>query len=256
MKGVARKTAISWAEADNVRIRGYSIADLIGHVSFGSAIYLLLTGELPAEPVGRLMEAIFVSVLDHGPTPASTLAACTVASAGAPLSSSVAAGILAIAKHHGGAVEDCMVILERAVRMNLKPEEAAAQIAIQYRELGRRVPGFGHRQHRNDPRTARLLLLAESLSLSGACVVQARAIEFELSRRAGKPLPLNVDGAIASLLCDIGFPLPAANGIFMIARVPGLIAHSVEEQARNSPLAPISPDAYEYDGPPNRKLRD
>ena len=149
-----------------------------------------------------------------------------------------------------------MVILERAVRMNLKPEEAAAQIAIQYRELGRRVPGFGHRQHRNDPRTARLLLLAESLSLSGACVVQARAIEFELSRRAGKPLPLNVDGAIASLLCDIGFPVPAANGIFMIARVPGLIAHSVEEQARNSPLAPISPDAYEYDGPPNRKLRD
>ncbi len=254
MKGSPRKTAISWVESNRILLRGYPVDVLVGNVSWAAAVYLALVGEIPNARIARLVEGIMVSVIDHGPTPASTLAACTVASTGAPLGSSVAAGLLAIAKSHGGAIEDCMSVLERCVGLKQDPVTAAAKVAREYREQAIRVPGFGHRQHSADPRSVRLLDLARDLDLFGNYVAHAQAMEDVLSGIAGKRLPLNADGAIAALLCEIAFPKTAANGIFMIARLPGLVAHCLEEQARNPPLRAIDPAAYEYDGPPERSL--
>ncbi len=166
----------------------------------------------------------------------------------------MAAGILAVGKSHGGAIEDCMTMLERCVGLNQDPEGAGAEVAAEYRALGLRVPGFGHRQHAADPRSKRLFELASEVGLSGRYVAQAVAMERLLSQTASKSVPLNADGAIAALLCEIAFPKSAANGIFMLARVPGLIAHSLEEQARNRPLRAIDANAYEYDGPAFRTL--
>jgi citrate synthase len=255
MKTFLRKTAISWVKSDRILLRGYPIDELAGNISWAGAVYLALVGELPEPKVARLFEAVLVSVVDHGPTPASTLAACTVASTGSPLASSVAAGILAIAKSHGGAIEDCMNVLERCVNLKQDPDKATATVAREYRDRGLRVPGFGHRQHSADPRSARLLGLAGELGLSGNYVAHAQSMDRVLSEIAGKPVPLNADGAIAALLCEIAFPKAAANGIFMIARVPGLVAHCLEEQARNPPLRPIDPAGYEYDGPAERSPR-
>src|SRR5216110_3877121 len=106
-KNAVWNTAITRVEPNKVAVRGYDIADLMGRVSFGAAVHLILTGELPAPPVARLMDAILVASIDHGATPPSALAARTVASTGASLSASVAAGISAVNKHHGGAIEDC-----------------------------------------------------------------------------------------------------------------------------------------------------
>ena len=249
MKSSPRKTAISWVESGRILLRGYTLDSLAGNVSWAAAAYLTLVGELPPQRIARLFEGILVSVIDHGPTPASTLAACTVASTGASVGSSVAAGILAVGKSHGGAIEDCMTMLERCVGLNQNPEAAGAKVAAEYRARALRVPGFGHRQHAADPRSKRLLELASEVGLSGRYVAHAQAMERLLSQIASKPVPLNADGAIAALLCEIAFPKSAANGIFMLARVPGLIAHSLEEQARNRPLRAIDPNAYEYDGP-------
>src|SRR5881398_1676871 len=100
-------TAVTRIEPNRVAVRGYDIAELMGRVSFGAAAYLILTGELPKPEVARLMDAILVSSIDHGATPPSALAARTVASTGASLSAAVAAGIMSINRHHGGAIEDC-----------------------------------------------------------------------------------------------------------------------------------------------------
>ncbi len=254
MKASPRKTAISWVQSGRILLRGYALDGLAGNISWAAAAYLTLVGELPDRPTARLFEAILVSVIDHGPTPPSTLAACTVASTGASLGSSVAAGILAVGKSHGGAIEDCMTVLERCVGLNQDPEAAGARVAAEYRARALRVPGFGHRQHAADPRSQRLFELASEVGLSGRYVAQAQAMERLLSQAASKPVPLNADGAIAAVLCEIAFPKSAANGIFMLARVPGLIAHSLEEQARNRPLRAIDSDAYEYDGPGLRTL--
>jgi citrate synthase len=62
-----------------------------------------LTGELPSPAIARLMDAILVASIDHGATPPSALAARTVASTGATLSAAVAAGVMSINRHHGGA---------------------------------------------------------------------------------------------------------------------------------------------------------
>ncbi len=62
-------TGITDIQPNRVAVRGYDIAQLMGNVSFGAAVYLIIRGELPDEKTGRLMDAIVVSSIDHGATP-------------------------------------------------------------------------------------------------------------------------------------------------------------------------------------------
>ena len=250
-------TAITRVEPNKVAVRGYDIAELMGRVSFGAAVYLILTGELPSPAVARLMDAILVSSIDHGATPPSALAARTVASTGATLSASVAAGIASINRHHGGAIEDCARqlkgIADRSARESISMDEAATRTLATMREAGERMPGFGHRLHTKDPRTARLFELAREAGIDGTHMQAARAVEKAFAD-AKKSLPINVDGAMGAILADLGMNPAAFNGIFMIARTPGLVAHVIEEQTREKPMRRIEPVNHGYDGPPPRSM--
>ena len=256
-KNAVWNTAITRVEPNKVAVRGYNIAELMGRVSFGAAVYLTLTGELPSPAVARLMDAILVSSIDHGATPPSALAARSVASTGATLSASVAAGIMSINRHHGGAIEDCArqlrAIADRATRESISMDEAAARTLAVMREAGERMPGFGHRLHTKDPRTARLFELAREAGVDGVHMQAARAVEKAFAD-AKKSLPINVDGAIGAILADLGMDPAAFNGIFMIARTPGLVAHVIEEQTREKPMRRIDPVNHGYDGPPARRV--
>ncbi len=252
------KTGITEIKPNRIVLRGYPIADLMGRISFAQAIYLALKGEFPSAEVGRLVDAIFVSSIDHGASPPSVLAARTVASTGAELNAAVAAGVLAINRFHGGAIEDGQrLFLEIAKRAPEAAGEPAAIKAVldEMKAKGKRASGFGHRIHTRDPRTAKLFALAEELHLSGRFVRIARGVEAALAEQAGgKTLPINVDGAIAALLCDLGIPPEIGNAFFIISRVPGLVAHVHEEKTRMKPMRKIDPEDFEYDGPPERKL--
>jgi len=252
------KTAITKIEPNKVALRGIPIDELMGHLSFGQVAYLTLRGELPTEAQGQLMEAILVSSVDHGATPPSALAARTVASGGAPLTTAVAAGIMSINRHHGGAIEGCMQVLLEAVRRQQESGQEAAVVATEllteYRAQKKRIPGYGHRVHTNDPRAARLFALAEELGIAGYYVKMARALRSAMREALGRDLPLNVDGAIATVLCEMGFPPELGNGLFAISRTVGLVAHVHEEQTRERPMRRIHPTAHEYDGPEERTL--
>src|SRR5438128_2100276 len=100
-----------------IRIRGYPVDEIMGRLSFADAVYLLLMGELPTPAIGRMLNAVLVSSLDHGVTPPSTLAARNVATSGAPLKDCVAAGILAFGPHHGGDIESCMRFLDQGLSL-------------------------------------------------------------------------------------------------------------------------------------------
>lgn len=251
-------TAITKIEPNKVAVRGHDIATLMGTVSFGAAVYLILTGKLPDDNVARLMDAILVSSIDHGATPPSALAARTVASTGASLSASVAAGIMSINKHHGGAIEDAARYFAALIKQSQDSKRTLEQVATE--EVGRikwtgdRISGFGHRIHTKDPRTAKLFELAEAAGLgsSGANysshIAAARAVERAFAQM-GKPLPINVDGALGAILSDLGLDPRVFNGIFMIARTPGLVAHVTEEQTRERPMRRIDPENHAYDGP-------
>ncbi len=251
-------TAITEIKPNEVRLRGYRIDELMGRVSFAEAVYLALTGELPAPGVSRLLDAMLVSSIDHGATPPSALAARTAASTGAPLNAAVAAGVLSINRHHGGAIEDCMGVINEAFKLaeenNLDIELAAAGLVALYRREKKRMAGFGHRVHTADPRTARLFALAEEVGVAGRGVAMLRALEAALVADTGRKLPINVDGAIAALLIDLGVPSALANAFFIMARVPGLVAHVYEEQTRQRPMRAIDPTDHEYDGPAARSL--
>ena len=111
----------------------------------------------------------------------------------------------------------------------------------------------GHRLQAKDPRTARLFELAREAGVDGTHMQAARAVEKAFAD-AKKSLPINVDGAIGAILADLGMDPAAFNGIFMIARTPGLIAHVIEEQTRERPMRRIDPVNHGYDGPPPRTL--
>ena len=250
-------SSITRVEPNRVAVRGYDISELMGRVSFGAAVYLVLTGELPSPAVARLLDAILVSSIDHGATPPSALAARTVASTGATLSASVGAGIMSINRHHGGAIEDCArqvkAIDDRASSESISMNEAASRALATMREAGERMSEFGHRLHTKDPRTARLFELAREAGVDGVHMQAARAVEKAFAD-AKKSLPINVDGAIGAILADLGMDPAAFNGIFMIARTPGLIAHVIEEQTREKPMRRIDPVNHGYEGPPSRTL--
>jgi citrate synthase len=250
------KTAITSVQPNSVRLRGYAVDELMGKISFSQAIYLALKGELPSPSVGRLLDAIFVSSVDHGAGPPSVLAARTVASTGAELHAAVAAGVLAISRLHGGAIEEGMRLFQAVARRvadgKIPVDGAARQILADMKARGERASGFGHRVHTRDPRTERLFSLADELGLAGPHVRIARTIE-NLFRESGKPLPINVDGAIAAVLLDLGIPAEIGNAFFIIARVPGLVAHIQEEKIRMRPMRKIHPSDFEYDGPGERK---
>jgi citrate synthase len=254
------QTGITHVAPNEIRLRGYPVEELMGRRSYAEVAWLALKGELPTAEQGRMLDAVLVSSVDHGVTPPSCLAAITAASTGAPVNAALAAGILSVNRHHGGAVEDCMRTIREAIALKgekgITTDEAAAELVAKYAEQKKRLAGFGHRFHTRDPRAVQLFELAGETDVAGEYVGMARALEARLKGQSGKDLPLNVDGAIGAVLLELGFEPEIANAFFIIARLPGLLAHVLEEWERQKPMRRIEPSQWVYDGPPERHLED
>ena len=252
------KTAITKIEPNKIVVRGYQLDQLMGKFSYPQMIYLLIKGELPTKNVGKILDAILVSSVDHGLTPPSCQAAVTVASTGAPLNAALASGLLAINEFHGGAIEKSMRTLQEGVELmnteKLTTQEAAERIVKEYSEKKKKIMGYGHRWHTNDPRTARLFHLANEYGISSKYIQLSQAIRQALHKLKGKDLPINVDGAIGAVLCELNIPSELANAFFMMARIPGLVAHVYEEKKRYKPMRKIDFSKAEYDGPKERDI--
>jgi citrate synthase len=252
-------TAVTHIEPNKILLRGFPLDELMGRVSFGEAVYLLLTGELPTPAIGRMMEALLVSSIDHGPTPPSTLSARNVATTGAPLHASVAAGVLGFGRYHGGDIHSCMRFLDAGlalVHSGRSYVDAADEILRACREANEVPAGFGHRFHTRDPRTGRLFQMAMELELEGPHIQMIRSVEHVLATDVPgeHPLPINVDGAIAAICGDLGLDPDIGDAMFLISRVPGLIGQAIEESARHKPMRQIDPKDHIYDGPRERRL--
>ena len=254
------RTALTRIEPNKILVRGYPLDEIMGRLTFGEAIYLLLMGECPTPGIGRLMEAMLVSFIDHGATPPSTLAARNTATTGAPLRSCVAAGVLGFGRYHGGDIESCMQFLDAGVdlvRAGASYNGAAEEIVDLWKETGDALPGFGHRFHTRDPRAARLFQMALELEVEGTHIQMIRAVEMlqhARHRADDQPLPINIDGAIAAVCSDLGMPPTVANALFIISRVPGIAAQAQEERDRQQPMRQIDPKDHIYDGPSERRL--
>src|SRR6188472_1637871 len=144
------RTALTSIEPNKILLRGYPLDEVMGRLTFGETIYLLLMGECPTPGIGRLMEAMLVSFIDHGATPPSTLAARNTATTGAPLRACVAAGLLGFGRFHGGDIVSCMSFLDAGlelVRKGMSYRDAAKATVERCLSAGEPIPGFGHRFH-------------------------------------------------------------------------------------------------------------
>lgn len=244
------KTSISRVGPDEILVRGYRIEELTRRRSFGDTILLLLTGELPEGNQGRMIEAILVSCCEHSLASPSVDAVRFVASAGVPLQAAVAAGVTAIGDTHGGAIEPCAHLLTEAVGAGT----TAAALLRGLRADKKRMPGFGHRVHKDDPRARVLLEIAAELAVAGRHCRFAREIAEASEEVFGRRINMNVDGAIAAILCDLGIDPGLGKAFFIIGRAPGYVAHAHEQTTKERPFKAAEPDDITYTGPAERPV--
>ena len=254
----AWETVLSDTAADRISIRGYDLAELIGTIPFSSVVHLLYTGDLPDPPTARLIDAVMVAGIDHGAGAPSALAARTAISGGATLQAGAAAGLLALGDHHGAAVESSMLAIRSVVDAAGSGEDlagAADRLVATIRSQGHRVPGFGHRQHRDrDPRLDRLFAVAREVGTAGEHLAAAEAVEAALTHSVGRPVPINIDGAMAAVLGEVGFPSDLGNAVFIASRLAGILAHANEELRTMAPMRRVDPVNHAYHGPDHREL--
>jgi citrate synthase len=250
------RTAIVDAGPTHLRVRGHDVLALMQQATFTDLIFLLHHDRLPSPGERRLLDAILIAVADHGPGAPSCAAARLAASGNRQsLAAAIAAGVLTIGDEHGGAGSGCMELiatgLEDAQRGRLSFHDVANRIVDEAKKNGKRLPGFGHRVHATiDPRVDVLFGLAEEVGLAGDGIRFARAVEGAIRERL-KPIPLNIDGALAAILVDIGLPSMVGKLIFIVGRVAGISAEVLEEHTREKPMRIKIPVAY--DGVPPRE---
>jgi len=214
------ETSISSSGEDSI-VRGVDREEVMD-MDFADAIWLVLKGEKPSEKESEIFNTILSSSIDHGVGNPSTVSARTVQSGGNDMNTSVAGGILALGDKHGGAIEDCMEVLQDE---NYSPEE----IVEVFLESGDKIPGLGHKVYDDeDPRAKKILEKAESLGIAGKYTERMKDIQEAFADKK-VPLVMNVDAAISAVMSDLGWPPELGKGFFIIARTPGLVAHVHEE---------------------------
>lgn len=243
-------TAITDVREGKELVHGYDLKDLIQKKSFVEVIYLVLRGELPDERTVTMLNAMFVSSIDHGIGVSSAMTSRLVVSTGNSLHTALASGILAFGTLHGSAVEDAAHFF--ALHAD------TAEVSTLVKELKSqkvRIPGYGHKILEHDPRSDALFAVARETGFYGKHCELAILVRETLNEISSKQLPLNVDGALAAILLDMGFDPKLAKGFFIIGRVPGLVAHIYEEMTSGPGLRRLTEDEIEYTGRPERKMR-
>jgi citryl-CoA lyase len=201
-----------------------------------------------------MMDALLVSATEHGLMAPSVDATRFVASGGVPLQAAVASGINAMGEFHAGAVDAAARMFLEARETGLPLADAAREMVMHYRAEKRRISGFGHKVHDPDPRTARLLDVARELGFFGEYCDIGLAFEGATEEVIGRRLALNVDGAMACIMLELGLDPGLGKAFYVIGRAPGLVAHAFEEQTKEGPYRDIGWENVSYEGPGPREL--
>src|SRR5215510_13769330 len=168
-------TSIIDMKPGSIRIRGYAIEELIGHIGFAEMIYLMTRGELPSPAAAKLLEAALVAAVDPGPQAPSIAAARMAMTCGVGINNAMASAINMLGDVHGGAGEQCVALLNavaarlpgRATKQHVVDAVNAELRALSDQSISH-VPGFGHRFHPVDPRAPRLLALVDEAAANGS----------------------------------------------------------------------------------------
>ncbi|MEP7181098.1 MAG: citryl-CoA lyase [Betaproteobacteria bacterium] len=259
-------TSIIDIHPGKIAIRGYPIEELIGRARFPEMIWLMLRGELPSPGQADLLEAAMVPGVDHGPHAPSIAIARMAVTCGLPVNGAMASAINVLDDIHGGAGQQCMELyraIDAEAGENGDLVATATAVIRRQREAGEKiVPGFGHRFHPVDPRTAPLFGLVEKAVaagvVSGRWAAIGHAVEDALEGITGRHIPMNIDGITAVIFCELGFEPELGRGLFILSRAVGILAHAWEQKQRGRRIMGPMPKEipYRYSGPARRAVPD
>ena len=213
---------------------------------------LLWDKRLISKQEAEIIKRIMMLSADHGPCVSGALGTIIAACAGIGLSQSVAAGLIMIGPRFGGAVTDAGRYFKHAVDNKMSVDEF---LAYMKKNVGP-VPGIGHRVKslRNpDKRVKELVGYVKSLNIKTPCLDFALEVE-KITTVKKDNLILNVDGTMAAVLVDIGFPVDSLNGFFILSRTIGLIGHWVDQKRQDSRLIRLFDYLVNYAAPKRREV--
>jgi citrate synthase len=231
-------TSICTSDEASITVRGLDLCDeVIGQWDFTSYFWLLVTGQAPTEMQRFFANATLCAIAEHGLVPSVVAARMTLAAGPEAWQGAVAAGLLGCGSVVLGSAETagrCYAgLVQQAVDESLSDAAVAAAGIRALRAEKKAIPGFGHPQHSaGDPRALKLIALAQEKGVAGKHIAMLHAIRDALPEALGRPLPINVNGAISAVMLDVGFPLAALKGISLLARTASLIGHLQEESER------------------------
>lgn len=217
-----------------------------GEAGLAGHLLHLLHGSAPAESLRRALEVTLIGYAEHDFN-ASTFAARVAASTLTDAHSAfIAAGCTLRGSLHGSANAAVLRFLEPFQ----SPEQAESAV-LEMIAQKKRIPGFGQRAYsKSDPRNA--INRGWAKKLADECASRSRydiaeRVESVLMRERG--MFANLDYYSALIYRDCGLPTGLFPPMFLLARVPGLIAHIAEQRANNRIIHPAS----RYTGPGVRR---
>jgi citrate synthase len=220
--------------ADRIWVQGRDLCgELLGKIGFAEMTWLELTGDLPTPAQTALLEAMLLTLVEHGATPMAIATRLTYLGAPEALQGAVAAGLLGMGTTFAGTAEGAARMLYAALKeapANEPLDELAAHIVARELDAKRQIFGIGHHLHKPiDPRTPVLFAIAEKHGYRGRYVALMEAVAAAAEAHTGKSMPVNATGALGALCCELGLDWRLCRGLAVIGRAVGLVGHIAEE---------------------------
>jgi len=206
--------------------KGYEIPHIMG---------LLWNKRLVSDKEADMMRRIIMMAADHGPCVSGAFGTIMAACAGIGMPQAVAAGLIMIGPRFGGAVTDAGKYFNYGL-VNY-PNDIPGFLAHMKKNFGP-VPGIGHRVKslkNPDKRVKELIKATVELDLRTPHLDYALEVEKVTTAKKDN-LILNVDGCMACILTDLGFPNETLNGFFVMARTIGMIGHWCDQKREGGRL--------------------
>ena len=240
MTGDAKKTRPTQSLAthtdDALYYRDKSLVDdLMGQATFTQAMLYHVTGKWPTNAETAIMDAVLVTLMEHGMTPSAIAARLTRHYSPVALQAAIAAGLLNVGSQFIGTMENASALLTRL--LEVEDFEAVARDEVRrHRAEKRALPGFGHHLHRpDDPRTPKLFEIALAQDgIDGRYIDALKRFGAIVDEELGRHLTINATGAVAAVLLECDIRPEVMRGFAVVSRAAGLLAHIAEEDGKPS----------------------
>ncbi|KAK3706937.1 ATP citrate lyase subunit 1 [Vermiconidia calcicola] len=246
--GLIRKPAafistISDDRGQELLYAGLPISDVFREeIGIGGVMSLLWFRRRLPDYAGKFLEMVLMLTADHGPAVSGAMNTIITTRAGKDLISALVSGLLTIGSRFGGALDGAAEEFTRAYDKGMSPRDFVDTM----RRENKLIPGIGHRvKSRNNPDLRVTLVKEFCLKNFPSTKLLDYAIAVETVTTSKKDnLILNVDGCVAVCFVDLmrncgAFSAEEAedylkngvlNGLFVLGRSIGLIAHYLDQK--------------------------